>query len=243
MVAYKGRTFLRQYMPAKGTKWGFKIFAGCDATSGYAFLLDPYLGKRPGEPPTKDLGAKIVLKLVAHLPPNTVVFADRYFSGVQLVKTLLEQHGMLYCGTVMTNRKFINRAALVLPKKSKRGASVGAVCTKTDIKMVTWLDSKPVTMVSTIGSPYIKDPCIRRGKNADGVSDYIPLERPQIISLYNKYMGGVDHNDQLRATYPMEGAVISRKWYIILYLGQQAHLCASAHAHGNDLHNIIQPHT
>ena len=35
MIAYKGRHGLRQYIPMKPTKWGFKVFLLCERKTGY----------------------------------------------------------------------------------------------------------------------------------------------------------------------------------------------------------------
>ncbi len=56
---------------------------------------------------------------------------------------------------------------------------------------------KPVVIIATNSDPTIKDEVLRRQK--DGSRHVIPS--PTSISLYNKYMGGVDLNDQLRGYY------------------------------------------
>lgn len=38
MVAFNGRHFLKQYVPSKPTKWGFKVWSLADATNGYVFV-------------------------------------------------------------------------------------------------------------------------------------------------------------------------------------------------------------
>ena len=46
MVGFKGRHESKQYMPAKPIRFGFKIFALCDASSGYLYKNKLYLGKK-----------------------------------------------------------------------------------------------------------------------------------------------------------------------------------------------------
>ena len=44
MVAFKGKSLMRQYMPNKPHKWGFKIW-GRSGVSGYLYDFDVYQGK------------------------------------------------------------------------------------------------------------------------------------------------------------------------------------------------------
>ncbi|XP_060880005.1 piggyBac transposable element-derived protein 4-like [Metopolophium dirhodum] len=46
MVAYKGRSTMKQYMPMKPIKRGFKIWALADSYSGFLLNLDIYTGKK-----------------------------------------------------------------------------------------------------------------------------------------------------------------------------------------------------
>ena len=45
MVLFKGRSKIKQYMPMKPTKRGYKVWVRCDAKVGYAFQFDIYTGK------------------------------------------------------------------------------------------------------------------------------------------------------------------------------------------------------
>ncbi|GBP91012.1 PiggyBac transposable element-derived protein 4 [Eumeta japonica] len=45
MVKFKGRSSLKQYMPKKPIKRGFKVWARCDAKSGYLYQFEIYTGK------------------------------------------------------------------------------------------------------------------------------------------------------------------------------------------------------
>ena len=60
-----------------------------------------------------------------------------------------------------------------------------------------WQDKKPVAVVATNSDP--KTPTQVFRKNKDGTRDLISC--PQSLALYNKVMGGVDRNDQLRGYY------------------------------------------
>ena len=44
MVGFKGRSTLKQYMPMKPTKRGFKIWCLCDSTNGFTYRIEIYTG-------------------------------------------------------------------------------------------------------------------------------------------------------------------------------------------------------
>jgi hypothetical protein len=221
MIAFKGRTHLRQYMKAKIVKWGFKLWGCCDAKSGFCSHFAVYEGKRPGEPPTKDLGASVVKNMTKHLKPGSLVVADNFFSSPMLAKDMKES-GLQYLGTLRTNRKYVPADLLKFPgAKSKvpRGESKFAVCSKTGLTVCVWNDNKPVNVIGSCYSPELLHECDRRGKNPQGFNAPVKVEQPEMIYYYNMFMGGVDHMDQLRATYPIEGAFRQNKWYKKLFMG------------------------
>ena len=49
MVAFKGRSTMKQYLPKKPVKRGFKVWVRADAVSGYVSEFDIYTGKVVGE--------------------------------------------------------------------------------------------------------------------------------------------------------------------------------------------------
>ena len=64
MVAFKGRSSLKQYIPLKATKRGFKVWSLCDSTNGYISNFDVYSGASShGYPSDLGLGAQVILKL------------------------------------------------------------------------------------------------------------------------------------------------------------------------------------
>jgi len=207
-------------MPAKITKWGFKLWAVCDGISGFMHGFSPYAGKRPGDKVTKDLGGTVVKELCAGLRPGTVIFADNYFSSPLLVQELLAQ-GKHYVGTVRKGRKHYPKELVDIKatKTTPRGTTNFAVCEKTGVVSLCWLDNKPVHLLASVFSPLCLHTCQRRGRNAAGFNTPQTVPQPGVVKAYNKYMGGVDQIDQLRATYPMERVLRTNIWYKKMYLG------------------------
>ena len=220
MVGFKGRSHMRQYIPAKIIKWGFKLWAMCCGKSGFCLQFDPYQGKRPGEVSQKDTGGNVVRGLAAlAAKPGSCIFADNFFTSPLLLKDLKEK-GIDYVGTVRANRKHFPREVLIKQTKhSVRGEIKSAVCSKTDIRAVCWLDNKPVAVMSTVFTPTATYTAQRRGRDAQGFNCPVAIPQPEMIRYYNLYMGGVDQMDQLRANYPFERVIRSNLWYKKLYLG------------------------
>jgi hypothetical protein len=54
MVAFKGRSYPKQYLPKKLKKWGFKLWARC-ASTGFLHKFDIYQGKGTGRDDDDDI--------------------------------------------------------------------------------------------------------------------------------------------------------------------------------------------
>lgn len=62
MVLYKGQSSLKQYMPKKPIKRGFKVFCRCDSRNGYSCSFQLYTGK-VGQATETNLGARVIKDL------------------------------------------------------------------------------------------------------------------------------------------------------------------------------------
>ena len=111
MVPFKGRTYLKQYMPKKPIKWGIKIWGLADPTNGYVCNLDVYTGKDEEHDDWKlGLGGNVVCALVSqagYTHTNRSIVADNFFTSVGLA-VRLRMLGCYMVGTTQTNRKFFS---------------------------------------------------------------------------------------------------------------------------------------
>ena len=78
LVAFRGRCPFRQYIPSKPAKYGIKIWAACDAQSSYAWNMQVYTGKSPGEAPEKNQGMRVVLDMAKGLNGRNIT-CDNFF--------------------------------------------------------------------------------------------------------------------------------------------------------------------
>ena len=89
MVKCKGRAPFRQYIPKKPVKWGFKLFAMCDASSGVLCHFEVYTGQAiAGE---EGLTHAVVTRLTVNLHNQEyIVTTDNFYTSNALATSLLE---------------------------------------------------------------------------------------------------------------------------------------------------------
>ena len=211
MVLFKDGSFLRQYMPKKSTKWGFKCWCTCDATNGYMYNVDVYQGAS-GTLDEDGLGATVVLRMLEPVyNKNHHVYMDNFFSSVKLANRL-KPKGIRMIGTTRTDRKGWPKNLKGLTKLNKQ-MQRGECQTKIvdGVQCLVWKDRKVVPIINTISNPNNVSQVMRRNK--DGTRSPVPC--PDSVRLYNSYMGGVDLFDARRKTYSCSRK--SRKWWLRLF--------------------------
>lgn len=202
MIRFKGRSSLKQYMPLKPVKRGYKVWVRADE-SGYACQFQIYTGKSENTA-EKDLGARVVIDLTRDLVGmGHHIYFDNYFNSVALMKKL--QSEMLYAtGTVRQGRKDLPND--LSNNKMKRGESDWRV-SKDGLVYLKWMDRKPVHFLSNYADP--TDIREANRKRKDGTSDKINC--PLMVVDYNKNMGYVDKLDMLKSIYEIDRK--SKKWW------------------------------
>ena len=104
MVGFRGRLAFRQYMPAKPTKFGIKVWALGDSHNGYVGNFQVYTGKVEGAA-EKGLTNRVVKDMTDDLKGKShLVVFDNYFSSCVLLQDL-EKDQIYCCATTRTNRK------------------------------------------------------------------------------------------------------------------------------------------
>jgi len=115
MIVFKGRSTLKQYMPIKPVKRGYKVWIRADQT-GYVCQFDVYTGKTDST--ETSLGKRVVLNLTKNIYGHFhKIFFDNFFTSFDLMEELL-QNKVYACGTVHAKRK--NQ---ILDKNMQKGES------------------------------------------------------------------------------------------------------------------------
>lgn len=214
MIIFKVRSAIKQYMPKKPIRWGYKVWCIADSATGFVFKFDVYMAK--SDCPGDTLGEKVVLNLTTDVRPGSLAVFDNFFSSVTLLERLYERK-IYACGTVKTNRKhlpdFMKSNSKSKNPKSKTLLTRGdyEFQTKGPVAETRWMDNKPVCML-TAHNPKEISSVQRRIK--DGTKKSVPC--PIVVDVYNKKMCGVDRFDQLRERYEI-GRRSVKWWHRIMY--------------------------
>lgn len=218
MVPFKGSSSLKQYIPKKPYKWGYKMFVLADH-KGMVYDFFPYEGKimpvqRDGIP---DLGpsSNSVLILAESIPEgkNHKLYIDNWFTSLPLVAHLAER-AIWVCGTVQARRlpnlSFKEDKALA---KTGRGTFDELYTTVGDstINAIKWFDNRSVCLVSSFVNSLPVEFVERYDKKT---KQMVKVSIPQMVKMYNAHMGGVDLHDQIMSYYRM--SFRSKKYYLRL---------------------------
>ncbi|CAM4610453.1 unnamed protein product, partial [Leuciscus chuanchicus] len=214
MVACKAHTGMTQYMKAKPTRWGFKLFVLADSSNGYTLDFSVYTGKN-NFPTGHGLSYDAVTSLLdcKVLGSGYHVYMDNFYTSPKLLKDLFAMK-FGACGTYRDNRKDCPRDTTnSLSKKSARG-SIRWI-RDGPLVFVKWMDTREVSVCSTIQSAYTGETVQRRVKTQDTWRT-MTFPCPAPVTAYNKHMGGVDLSDQLLQYYTAQHKTM--KWYRKIFL-------------------------
>lgn len=101
MAAYKGRATIKQFIPSKPHKWGYKIYCLC--SDNYLLRFEVYEGAQAGSAygSTHDL----VMRLVAgYGNKDRILFTDQFFTSPALMAAL-KAIGIRLCGSANRRRR------------------------------------------------------------------------------------------------------------------------------------------
>lgn len=203
MIRFKGRSAIKQYMPLKPIKRGYKVWMRCDE-SGYCNQFQIYTG-RIGDLAEKELGARVVKDLTRDLVgKGHHLYFDNYFNSVGLQQSLLEDF-IYACGTARKGRKNVP-TDLKDDKELQRGESDWKI-SKDGIVCMKWKDRKGILFLSNYQTPVATETVMRRAK--DGTQEEVVC--PKLVKNYNSYMGFVDKMDMLKSLYEIDRKSV--KWW------------------------------
>ena len=103
MILYKGRSSMKQHIPLKPVRRGFKVWMRADSCTGFVSEFQVYVGKE-GEA-EDGLGARVIKDLTQNIKNKYHhVYCDNFFTSLFLLEDLMKD-GIYGCGTIRTNRK------------------------------------------------------------------------------------------------------------------------------------------
>lgn len=193
MILWRGRLIFKQYIPNKRHKYGIKLYM-ITTPNGMVIKFMVYTGMAD-DSGGKGHAQKVVLNLLdGMLDVGHSVYMDNYYNSYELAKCLAERK--THCtGTIRKNRKTFPKE--VSEKKLKKGETVAKYAN--GVMIGKWKDKRDVTYISNEFENNIAETTNKRG---DVTSKPLP------IIQYNKFMAGIDKQDQMLAYYPCERKTI-----------------------------------
>lgn len=208
MIKFKGRSSLKQYMPKKPVKRGYKMWVLADR-SGYCLKFDLYTGKTDTQ--EKSLGSRVINQLTSHLRgKGHILYFDNFFNSVPLMEEL-KRNDIHAVGTVNMSRRYL--PTFKSDKSMKRG-EFQWFTSNTGLAAIKWKDRRSVHLLSNHHDPeHVRE--VKR-KERDGTVTQVPC--PEAVIDYNQNMNYVDKFDQLLSSYKIDRR--SKKWWhrIFFYL-------------------------
>jgi hypothetical protein len=202
MVAYKGRSPIKQYIPSKPHKWGYKIW--CLSSEDYLLHFEIYAGKE-GAP--SDAGATVdtVLRMTAaYQDQGHILYTDSWFTSPALLRALAPRDIRL-CGAVRSNRKGMPD----IPAEDINGLSRGEWIQrqKGDATVAVWRDQQPLRILYNHCSPG-ETASLQRWNDA---GRKVSVGCPRAVRDYFYRARSVDVLSQLHYSY-LPGRKAQRCW-------------------------------
>jgi hypothetical protein len=207
MVAFKGRSNIKQYIPSKPHKWGYKIY--CLASDNYLVHFEVYEGAVSN---ASSFGATYdtVLRMVrSYEYQNYIVFTDNWFTSPTLLSAL-KQKGILGCGSVKHNRKGMPQ----IPHEEITDLNKGEYLQRQqgDMNLVIWKDQKDVWILYNHTSPL----AVSTLKRWNDFGKQVNITCPQAVHDYFFNSRSVDISGQLHYCY-LPGRKSKRSWWRLVW--------------------------
>ena len=199
MVCFKDRSTMKQYLPMKSIKRGFKIWCSSCSCCGYLlkFIYTP--AWRPERSRTR-------YRVVTHLViPRFRSNMDNFFTSIAIFRKLSE-NCILACGTYRTSR--IGLPADLADRMSwSHWDAASIVQYKGNTTAIVWIDQKSLYVIP---NAHLPTTTMVKGGNSHVSKSEVSCSTP--VSESNRHMGGVDLLDQHKCYYSYNGK--SKHWWL-----------------------------
>jgi hypothetical protein len=201
MAACKARSPIKQYIPSKPHKWGYKIY--CLSSEDYLLRFEIYAGAedRSVDGATFDTVMRMTR---GYEDKGHVLYIDNWFTSPAVLDAM-KQKGICCCGSVRRNR----RGMPVIPDAEVRALGRGQWIQrqKDDTSLAVWKDQKVVWLLYNHCSPTESASLDRWGE----AGNRITIGCPKAIRDYFYKARSVDVLSQLHYAYAT-GRKAMRSW-------------------------------
>lgn len=206
LLAFRGRCRFKMYIPNKPNKYGLKVFSLVDARTFYTSHLEIYAGTQPEGPfKTDNSTIAVTRRMCMHLSGSgRNVTMDRWFTGYEIVRLLLQEHRLTVVATIRANRREL---PLELTQIKNRQVNSSVFAFSKDMMTVSYVPKKAknVLLVSSMHNDKVIDQST--GEKA----------KPEVVTFYNSTKGGVDVVDRMITSYNV--ARNTRRWPMVIFYG------------------------
>lgn len=202
LLAFRGRSPFKMYIPNKPAKYGLKLVMLCDSGSKYMLNAEPYLGK--GSTVTNTPLGQYYVKTLAEpfKGSNRNITMDNWFSSIPLADSLRKDpYNLTIIGTIRQNKPEIPHQ-MVQCKGRPLGDTRYLFSGTTTLLSHKDKKTKVVCLISTMHH--------EKGTARDN-------NKPIIIDHYNQTKGGVDTFDQMCST--MSCSRKTKRWPLCIFYG------------------------
>lgn len=192
MCAWKGRSTIKQYIPSKPHKYGYKIY--CLASEGYLLHFEIYEGKEE-DPSEEGATYDTVMRMIQQYQDQQLtLYTDSWFTSPILMNAL-KQKGIRMCGSVRSNRKGLPKIDVNTIKSLSKGEWIQRQ--KGDMIFCAWKDQKVMKLLYNHISPNSISSLNRWSDEGERIS----IGCPQAIKDYFYGARSVDVISQLHYNY------------------------------------------
>lgn len=213
VIPYKGRyCFIRQFMSDKPVRFGIKAWLLASSKSRFVWRIEIYFGAGTGTE-EHGLGCHVVERLVQGLHHRGhCLVVDNLFASVNLFHELMVQ-GIWATGTVRRTSKNLPEGLYRESDNAVRGSMLIRTHVFRQMGVVSWQDSKFVTLLSTAAAPW--EPNVKVLRRIEGLRGQLVVPSSPMHCHYVEYMRGVDVTDQIRGNYSSQ--LRCHKWWLKIF--------------------------
>jgi hypothetical protein len=201
MAAFKGRSEIKQYLPAKPHKWGYKFW--CLASENYLRQLQLYKGKTEEKESDEGMTHDLIIGFLrSYANKNHILYIDNFFTSPLLLLSLAKMQ-IAVCGSVRISRQGMPKDIISKEWMKTLGRYETKRIGNDDMSLFLWKDRKVVAVLANY-SPNQKQIDTVKRYNSSGA--LIDQPCPRVIKDYFYKARAVDIINQLHYSY-----VIGRK--------------------------------
>jgi len=192
MVAFKGRSPIKQYIPSKPHKWGYKIY--CLASDDYLLHFEVYQGKEEHPSPLGSTYDTVMRMTAEYQHQQHFLFTDNWFTSPAVLDEL-KRRGIRCCGSVKRNRRGMPDVTDEQVKALRRGEWLQRQ--HGDSTVAVWRDRKAMWLLYNHCSPD-ENASLQRW---DDSGHKVSIGCPRAIRDYFYGARSVDVSNQLHYSY------------------------------------------